>query len=115
MTTSWTLPNTICEENGYNKWEYERVIQFPGDDDIWGTKQSYRLEFKNMSGDDVPLCIYINREADGDYYPLENNLMDTQGVLHKEYTKNITTFVAYTKMYMVDVLLDWIEDKKITT
>ena len=38
--------------------------------------------------------------------------MDTQGVLHKEYTKNITTFVAYTKMYMVDVLLDWIEDQK---
>jgi hypothetical protein len=103
-----SLPSQLLD------WECEKVIEFPDAvSSLSGTADdSYRFEFKSVSGYDVPLCIYLNRVADlTGMYRFENNLMDVVDIIAVENVTNIKLFEKALCMYSTEVILRWAKDQ----
>jgi hypothetical protein len=98
------------------EWECERVIEFPGDvTAVTGeTDESYRFEYKAISGYDVPLCIYLRRTPnEKGIYQMENNLMDGDDWLKMDQIKYMKLFQNNLEMYATKVIMRWAKDQNL--
>jgi hypothetical protein len=98
------------------EWECEKVIEFPGDvAALTGTSdESYRFEYKAVSGYDVPLCIYLRRTPnEKGIYQMENNLMDGDDWLKITQIKDMRIFQKNLEMYATEVIMRWAKDQNL--
>jgi hypothetical protein len=105
---NFNLPSPLLE------WECEKVIEFPGDvNTISGTAdESYRFEYKAISGYDVPLCIYLRRTPnEKGIYQMENNLMDGDDWLKITQIQDMRIFQKNLEMYATEVIMRWAKDQ----
>ncbi len=105
---NFNLPSPLLE------WECEKVIEFPGDvNTISGTAdESYRFEYKAISGYDVPLCIYLRRMPnEKGIYQMENNLMDGDDWLKITQIQDMRIFQKNLEMYATEVIVRWAKDQ----
>ena len=100
---NFNLPSPLLE------WECEKVIEFPGNVTayrIGDTDESYRFEYKAISGYDVPLCIYLRRMPnEKGIYQMENNLMDSDDWLKISQIKDMKLFQNNLEMYATKVIM----------
>jgi hypothetical protein len=97
------------------EWVCERVEQFPTDD-VWikqlGSEEAYRFEYKANSEYDVPLCIYLRRNADETgRYKMENNLMDVDNWVLGSAIQNQKLFQNVLMVYANEVIVKWAKDQ----
>ncbi len=104
---NFNLPSPLLE------WECEKVIEFPGDSALAGTAdESYRFEYKAISGYDVPLCIYLRRTPnEKGIYQMENNLMDGDDWLKITQIQDMRIFQKNLEMYATEVIVRWAKDQ----
>ena len=106
---NFNLPSPLLE------WECEKVIEFPGDSVLSGTAdESYRFEYKAISGYDVPLCIYLRRTPnEKGIYQMENNLMDGDDWLKITQIQDMRIFQKNLEMYATEVIVRWAKDQNL--
>lgn len=105
---NFNLPSPLLE------WECEKVIEFPGDVNTVSVSvdESYRFEYKAISGYDVPLCIYLRRTPnEKGIYQMENNLMDGDDWLKITQIQDMRIFQKNLEMYATEVIVRWAKDQ----
>ena len=95
------------------EWVCERVVEFPSDGFVLdATEESYRFEYKANSDYDVPLCIYLRRNADETgRYKMENNLMDVDNWVLGSAIQNQKIFQNVLMVYANEVITRWAKDQ----
>jgi hypothetical protein len=107
---NFNVPSDMLE------WECEKVIEFPGDSlgALIPSDESYRFEYKAVSGYDVPLCIYLRRTPnEKGIYQMENNLMDGDDWLKITQIKDMRIFQKNLEMYATEVIMRWAKDQNL--